>query len=83
MPEGPGRRSIVEAAFSEGAVAVTVSSIAPAGNVHTEAITVPAATHSGPLRGYFIRLTFSSQGAGAFVGRKRIQRATTARRPFI
>ena len=58
MREGPGRRSIVGATFT--AVAVTVSSVAPAGNVQTEATTVPAAANSETLREYFIRLTFRS-----------------------
>jgi len=36
----------VKAAFTEGAVAVTVSSVAPAGNVQTKATTVPPAANS-------------------------------------
>jgi len=51
MREGLGRRSIAKTAFAEGAVAVTVSSVAPAGTVQTEAATVPAAANNETLRG--------------------------------
>ena len=51
MRERLGRRSIAEAAFAEEAAAVTISSAAPAGNVQTEAATVPAAANNDTLRG--------------------------------